>query len=244
MTSYFYRRVPFSNLWAWFADENDKIKRADIVNVFSYQLLPLVGFTKKVGWTTVVRLDRDIDQIRASFRKKFINEQIDRGYKNNIQIKVDAGHKDFSGLYRDFRLAKNLANDRYSVISRTGRLFTAYYGSHIVAGGIFIEDKQYMRALVLASKRLDKVTGRERDIIGQANRMIIWEAIKYAKTKGLVWVDLGGINPNSDKPADISLCEFKEGFGGERINTYYYHKVYSRWVNFYLKLKKILKPYL
>jgi len=95
----------------------------------------------------------------------------------------------------------------------------------------------YFRAWVLASKRLDNVSGRFREIIGQANRMVIWQAIMFAKDHGYRSFDLGGIAPDDDNKEQRSLAEFKEAFGGERKKAYYYFKVYSRLLKFLMKLK-------
>jgi lipid II:glycine glycyltransferase (peptidoglycan interpeptide bridge formation enzyme) len=97
-----------------------------------------------------------------------------------------------------------------------------------------------MRAYVLASGRFSG-DGREREIIGQANRMVIWEAMKYAKQQGYKLFDLGGINPESTVQWERTLAEFKESFGGERKACYYYSKVNSPVLRLLLKLRRYLK---
>ena len=102
---------------------------------------------------------------------------------------------------------------------------------------MYICRKPYIRAWALASLRVGEKDGKIRDIIGQANRMIIWEAIKHAKSEGFEFFDLGGINPNSEKQKDIFLAQFKEAFGGERKECFYYYKVYSKLLKFLMKLR-------
>lgn len=50
--------------------------------------------------------------------------------------------------------------------------------------------------------------------------MIIWEAMKYAKEKGIKELDMGGLFTDS-------LNSFKESFGGKRVTYYAYSKNYG-----------------
>jgi len=112
----------------------------------------------------------------------------------------------------------------------------AYYKGRMIAGGIFISNGLYYRALVLAS--LHRISdSHDREIIGQANRMVIWEAIKNAKHTKHQLFDLGGISPESSNKQLVSLAEFKEAFGGERKPCYYYFKIYSPLIKVWMRFR-------
>ena len=98
-------------------------------------------------------------------------------------------------------------------------------------------NQDYMRALVLASGHHGG-DGKERELIGQANRLLLWQAIKYAKESGRQYFDLGGISPQSKNPKLVSLAEFKEAFGGQRQKCYYYFKVYSPLIKWWMRLRR------
>lgn len=237
MKTYFYRQFPFRQRWVWFGAPQEE-KNIDLLNVFSYDDVLGLGFKKKVGWTTVIKLDQDLETIKSKFRGKFITEQLEKGERKGIVAKQDHNFAGFYPLYKNFRALKKIARDRYAVLKKEGILFSAYQQEEMLAGGIFIGDGTYLRAWVLASKRLDGVSGPERELVGQANRLVIWSAIKYAKGNNYQIFDLGGINPESADRAEQGLTEFKEAFGGERVRTFYYTKVYSRWLRFWLKLRR------
>ena len=107
----------------------------------------------------------------------------------------------------------------------------------MIAGGVFVSNGKFMRALILSSKH-NVSNSRDREIIGQANRLVIWQAISYAKETGHELFDLGGIAPESSKKLDITLAEFKEAFGGERKPCYYYYKIYSSLLKLLIKIKR------
>lgn len=221
--------------WFWFADPFDVDKTA-MVNFFSYNEVEKAGFRRKEGQTTIIDLQQDIRDIWSKMRQKFICKQIQKGEQSGITVERDQNWERFKKIYEAFRRAKNLPKDRFDIFKKNAILFSAYYNNKMVAGGIFISDGLHIRALVLSSLRYTP-DGQMRDIVGQANRMVIWEAIKYAKDSGHETFDLGGINPGSENKAELSLTEFKEAFGGERVKCYYYHKVYSKLLKRWMRLR-------
>jgi lipid II:glycine glycyltransferase (peptidoglycan interpeptide bridge formation enzyme) len=226
----------FKKYWFWFKDPED-VDSCDMLNFFSYHKVDKEGFKRKKSNTTLIDLRKDLEDIWGNMRKKFVRKQIVRGEKKGIVIKQDNNFKDFKKIYYDFRKKNNLTKDAYSVFVNNGLLFSAYYNDKMIAGGIFIKKKPYIRAWVLASLRTSEKEGKIREIIGWANRMLIWEVIKYAKDENYEMFDLGGINPNSKRREEISLMEFKESFGGVREKCYYYHKIYSPLLKFWIKLR-------
>lgn len=223
--------------WFWFADPFD-IKGAAMINFFSYNKVELEGFRRKDGLTSAIDLLQDIETIRSKMRNNFIIKQIKKGERNGVTIKQDNNFDEFRKIYSIFRKNKNLQKDNFSVFEKNCLLFSAYRNDKMIAGGVFVSDGENIRALVLASLR-NNSQAKEREIIGQANRIVIWEAIKYAKNTGHKLFDLGGIGADSSDKHEISLAEFKESFGGERKKCYYYNKVYSKLLKFWIKLRMV-----
>jgi lipid II:glycine glycyltransferase (peptidoglycan interpeptide bridge formation enzyme) len=219
--------------WFWFTDPKD-VKNSAMVNFFSYKDFNITGFKKKEGLTTVIDLEQSLDDIWLKFRKKFIAKQIKRGERNSVIIKLSKDYNDFKKIYKKFREENNLGKEKLDLLFKNTFFIAAYYQNKMVAGGIFVNDEENMRALVLASLRGDG----NREIIGQANRMLIWEIIKYAKNRGIKLFDLGGIAVNSEYRHQVTLAEFKEAFGGYRKKCYYYYKVYSPLLRFWIKIRK------
>lgn len=229
----------FKKSWYWFTDPFD-INQVAMVNFFSYNKVESAGFFRKEGMTTVIDLNQNLEIIFSKMRNNFIIKQIRKGERNGIVVKQDNNFEEFEKIYKVFRQSKNLKKDNYNIFVKNGILFSAYHEDKMIAGGIFIYDGVNIRAWVLASLR--KVSDpKYREIIGQANRMVISEAIKYAKHNGYSLFDLGGINLESSDIGEKTLAEFKESFGGVRIKCYYYHKVYAKLLKFWMKLRGFKK---
>ncbi len=87
---------------------------------------------------------------------------------------------------------------------------------------MYLEDDKTIRWLLGASKRLEI----SNPVIGAANRYLIWEALRYAKNKGLQEFDFGGYH-TGDNPDLQRVNFFKLSFGGERTTRYICRKDYS-----------------
>lgn len=214
--------------WFWFSDPYD-VKNAAMVNFFSYNKVDKNGFFRKDGITSIIDLTQNLDVIWLKMRERFIREQIQKGERRCIEIRRDNNFKEFKNIYELFREQKSLALDKFSVFEKHGLLFNAYYKDKVIASGLFVSDGENIRAWVLASLHHTN-DGKMREIVGQANRILIWEAIKYSKETGHKLFDLGGTGIKS-------LADFKEGFGGERKECYYYYKIYSPVLKFWMRLR-------
>ena len=102
---------------------------------------------------------------------------------------------------------------------------------------MFICDGKNARSWAAASTRLEKIKWKDKRLIGCANRMLNWEAIKYFKNNDYRVFDLGGISPDSKDKGKLNLVEFKESFGGERKKCYYYHKIYSKILRSWMRMR-------
>jgi len=117
-------------------------------------------------------------------------------------------------------------------------LFTAEWEGEVLGGCYFIHDEENIRWLVGASKRLE-VDRKKATLIGNANRLIIWEAIKWAKERGIKEFDLGGYsleaesNPNDPR---YGINKFKKSFGGKLVTRYFYYKDCSKKLKFFVRL--------
>ena len=121
-----------------------------------------------------------------------------------------------------------------------GTLFVAEYDDEILCGTFYLEDHSSINAWIGASRRLDVDKDKIKSI-SAANRLNHWEAIKYAKEKGIKEYNFGGLWPeekaNKDKTKDgINL--FKLSFGGEKVIRYNYYKNYSKFYNLAYNLYK------
>lgn len=235
MVKYYLPSILFKKLWIWF-DQPYDVEAVDMVNFFSYDDVDINSFKKVSGLTSIVNLTESLDRVWDNMRKKFIRDQIKKGERNNIHIAPSKDFKDFDRLYKQFQFEKGVRAKSIKYLREHSLLLEARYSGKLIAGGVFIYDSTYARAWTLASARLHENTGQMREIIGQANRMIIWEALKIFSEKKVKYFDLGGVDNNPN-----SLFEFKEAFGGQKRSCFYYSKIYSRPLSYLVKIKRFMK---
>ena len=184
--------------------------------------------------TLVLDLTQDLELIWANMRKTF-RQNIKYAQRDGIKVRMNQAYGEFCSLNRSFKRAKGLPassgwpwfSENVEHMKKYGTLFVSEL-DEVLSGQFYLEDEKCIRWLVGASKRLD--VGMERTMlrmIGNANKLLTWEAIKYAKAKGLTEFDFGGYYTGkaNDEMENINL--FKEGFGGKQITRYGYQRDYS-----------------
>ncbi|MEM2505876.1 MAG: peptidoglycan bridge formation glycyltransferase FemA/FemB family protein [Nitrososphaeria archaeon] len=188
----------------------------------------LQGFERHNYFTSVIDLNQDLENIWGRFNKTTRNE-IRRAYKEGLEIRINKDFDEFYKLYMRFKQKKGLKTRGPSLttIKRYGVLFTALKDGEILTGQVYYTDGQTMRWIIGASKRLE-ISGRQKVLISYANRLLIWEAIQYAKRKRIAEFDLGGYYMGSTPDEEKEKINFfKRGFGGEIVCRYRYLKFNS-----------------
>jgi lipid II:glycine glycyltransferase (peptidoglycan interpeptide bridge formation enzyme) len=178
----------------------------------------------------VIDLTQELDQIfmemSASYRKA-----IRRAEKNGIVVKNSTNYDVFYAINQRFRKQKKLSSYDGGVdvtyMEKYGTLFTAEIEGEIVAGYLDLEDEKNIRGLIGASLRFEADKDKMRSI-ADANKLMTWEEIKYAKAKGLTEYDMGGYYTGTEKDEEKERINyFKQGFGGKVVTHYIYQKDYS-----------------
>jgi len=200
------------------------------------------GFTCQKELTSVIDLTQDLDIIWRNMDKNSTRYRIKRAKKEGIKIRINEGYDQFFQIYRSFIQKKGIKSlfDVFGVRStnletmkKYGKLFVAEYDGEILVGTIYLKDNSNLEAWIGASKRLE-VDRVKASIISDASRLIDWEAIKYAKEKGIKEYDLGGLWSKEEAETDRTkkgINSFKLSFGGEIVTRYSYQKIYSKICN-------------
>jgi hypothetical protein len=196
------------------------------------------GFYCYKRFTSIIDLTQNLDTI---WQKMHNNSKryIKQAEKEDIKIRINCEYDKFFQIYKDF-LRKKGINSFFEVfglgiiprdmMEKNGTLFVADYNGEILGGNLFLEDDSVIENWVPASKRLDNEKERSK-LVGCANRLILWEAIKYAKEKGMTEFDLGGLFPENEaekNSIEKGINSFKLSFGGEVVPGYLYEKGYSK----------------
>jgi lipid II:glycine glycyltransferase (peptidoglycan interpeptide bridge formation enzyme) len=213
----------------WFSRRIFDVGGCDVV-IFAgcKEKLDLKGFTRGEMTTSVIDLTQDIDVLWRNIKRRS-REYINQAKREGIEVKINERFEEFYQILRSFNKEKGLAHLQVNLPTlEKGSLFIAELDGEILAGHVYLEGKEVMYFWRGASKRL--TAGKDMSsLIGRASRTLHWEAIKYAKNKGIKEFDMGGLfaGGGDDYPGH-SIDAFKENFGGKRVVRYTYEKHYNK----------------
>lgn len=194
------------------------------------------GFTCQEGLTSIIDLTQDLDTIWRNMDRKSTRYAIKRAQRDRIKFKINEDYDEFYRINRSLLQKKGLnplfgiGNPKLETMRRYGTLFIAEAADEILGGHLYLEDKNNIKLWLSASKRLE-VNREKATLIGNANRLLHWEAMKYAKEKGIEEFDWGGLWSEEEANKDEkkkAINSFKLSFGGEVAVRYTYQKVYSK----------------
>ena len=221
--------MTFTTYTIWFSELPFEIDGVSGVTFMSCpSRLDLTGFKVREHPTMIFDLNRPLDALWKGVGKTS-RQRINKAEREGVKIHVDAFHEEFIRLNDRFRKLKGLPP--YSVSSeymkKYGVLFTATLDGELLAGCFNLADEMNMRGMIGATARLE-VEPEKKGLVSNANRMLEWEMVKYAKNKAMDTYDLGGYYtgdlPDNEK---ANINEFKSSFGGEFVMRYDYQKDYS-----------------
>jgi len=192
------------------------------------------GFTSQKKFTLIIDLTQSLDTIWQNMGKH-CRKHINRAQKDDVDININKHYRDFykintsltKSINRDLRARIDIP--KIDIMKRYATLFTIKHYNDILVGHLYLEDENHIFLWHSASKRL--LLKEEAELIGKAGRLLHWDAIKYAKQKGLAVFDFGGIWSEKEAEKDKSkkgINFFKLQFGGEKVTRYSYYKFYSK----------------
>jgi lipid II:glycine glycyltransferase (peptidoglycan interpeptide bridge formation enzyme) len=192
----------------------------------------------------VIDLTQDLDTIWKKMSKT-CRSSINTAREYGEIIRMNQGYDTFLKMYSEFRREKGLDDFTVDIefMKKNGILVLSEYEGKIIGGEFYITDGKNMRTLLSGSIRLEE-TGKMRTLVGNANRLRIWEIIVYGKTMGMSTFDMGGFyTGEKPDPQKEGINKFKKSFGGQLVTHYNYQKDYSILYHIgkkILSLKKLL----
>ena len=225
------KRYIFKTKEIWFSDYPFDVKGYDSVTFRACKnKVNVSGFNCEEFTTFIIDLTQDLDVIWKNMSKSSCRYGINRAIRDGVEIKSNQNYEEFYEINRSFRENKGLplGSERLEFMKQYGTLFVAEFDGDILVGQLYLEDKNNIRWLIGASKRLEVDRGQA-ILVGNANRLITWEAIKYAKEKGIKEFDMGGYYTGKVKDEQKERINiFKQSFGGKLATHYIYQKDYSK----------------
>lgn len=192
------------------------------------------GFSCQKMITSIIDLNQDLDTIWQKIDRKSTRYGIRHASNLGVNIKINEEYEEFYQIYKSFIQKKgiNLYGTTVSLelMKKYGTLFVSKYNGEVLGGHLYLEDDTNLMLWISASKRLE-VDKEKARLIGNANRLLHWKAIQYAKEKQLKEFDFGGLWPTEEANKDkvkYAINSFKLDFGGYIADRYIYDKVHSR----------------
>ena len=201
-----FRRRRFGDFLFWLPELPDDPKSAAMLR--AQRLRPVV-----TGYSSIwLDLRPPLEDLRAGLHGKWRNA-LRQAEKAGFDVGVTTNPRRLTqslALYDRFRRKKRFVgpdgdfiaalagHDRKAVVALTARR-----GGDQVAGVILVRHGR--AATYLASWTSD--AGR----VGQAHNLLLWRGIETLKASGIDWLDLGGVNTESQP----GIARFKLGLGGE-----------------------------
>ena len=219
----------------WFSDYPFDVTGYDTVTFRACKnKVDIKGFTREEFTTLVIDLTQDLDMIWKNMERGSCRKRIKRAEREGVKIKLNQNYEEFYEINRSFRKNKGLnkglpaGSEKIDIIKKYATLVVAELDGDILCGRLYLEDENNIRSWISASKRFE-VDKEKSALIGCANRLIHWQAIQYAKEKGIKEFDMGGYYDREAKDEQKEgINVFKKSFGGELTAHYIYQKDYSK----------------
>ncbi|HEY3422382.1 MAG TPA: GNAT family N-acetyltransferase [Methanocellaceae archaeon] len=187
------------------------------------------GFTRRDFITPVIDLTPGLEKVWKNIDRWSCRKKINKAYNYGIEVKFNENYEEFHRIDVEFRKSKGLQDSRMDVefMKKYGTLLTAELGGRVISGQLFLEDKDHIRGLIAGSMRFGP-DAHENNLVGYGNRLIVWEAIKYAVAKGIKEYDMGGFYTGTEKIDELKgVNVYKMSFGPSLVTKYNYVKEYS-----------------
>lgn len=201
-----FRRRRFGDFLFWLPELPDEPRSATMLRAQS--LRPVV-----TGYSSIwLDLRPPLEDLRAGLHGKWRNA-LRQAEKAGFDVGVTSNPRRLEQslqLYDRFRHKKRFVGPKGDLIAALAHhdreavvALTARRGGDPVAGVILVRHGK--AATYLASWTSD--AGR----VGQAHNLLLWRGIETLKAGGTDWLDLGGVNTESQP----GIARFKLGLGGE-----------------------------
>jgi lipid II:glycine glycyltransferase (peptidoglycan interpeptide bridge formation enzyme) len=220
------KKFVFKTKEIWFADHAYDVEGvATVAFPLCKNAEQVPGFICIKRVNSCIDLMQDVATLWSKMDRKSCRYAIRRAEREGVYIKINENYDEFYELYRSFLRSKNLmgALEDLATIRKYGTLFTAEHNEELLGGHVYLEDDNAMSYWIAANQRFDSTYAQKKTLIGNASHLIQWEAIKYAKRRGLAEFDMGGLIAGD---YGRSINAFKKKFGGKTETRYDYYKDY------------------
>lgn len=222
---------PFKIKEIWFSDDIYDVEGVDAVQFRNANFTgDKPGFTREASTTLIIDLTQSLDDIWKAMDKNATRHNISRAQSDGtIAVLFNEKYDEYDAINRDFRKRKGLPSAMIPMEEMKKNYFLSTYEKDgvVLGGHLCIKDKRSFR-LLLACNSMTPESTFSRSIYGRANKLSIWEMIKFAKEEGVEEFDFGGFATGQQAEDLKGINEFKLSFGGVVAEKNSYSKTYSK----------------
>lgn len=142
----------------------------------------------------------------------------------NPSLEEVAEFCDFYDEFAGSRSLRPIFRPRLYSLARANMLVLTSAGKQVetpLVWHAYVASQKRMMLLYSASLFRHTETSADRNLLGRANRCLHWKDILHAKKIGALLYDMGGIDIVGEDPQKARIAEFKRGFGGQVVATYF-----------------------
>lgn len=204
----------------------------------SLDIFKTSGFKKVVNHTILINLRKKEEELFQELEKKSARWGVKTAIKNNLNFEL-AKKSEISGFYQLYKRttqefnfpAESMEFLNLLFNSEISKLFLIKLKKEVVCGGLILIDKPNKYSVIHLT------SASEQGLKLQAMPFLYWNIIKYSKSIGLDYFDMGGYDTNAKKGEKLyQINKFKENFGGNIVEQYIFSTN-----NKYPLLRKIMK---
>ncbi len=220
----------FVRLYLLDLDDADRLATAADSNdyVFAYSLVDfgeVDGFDREEKATQLVTLDGTEDEVFDGLNKNN-RYKVRRSYRDeDVVVLVDDPDREASlAFYQAVKTADGVVPDIEEDFT-TVRWINAYREGNLISSTCWFDSGRILRAKHIVSTR--KELGADSNLIGRLTRRLFWEACVVGIGEGHQYVDLGGVDTNTEVKSGVA--DFKLSFGGETVDVFVYRRTTPDW---------------
>jgi len=235
----------------WYDDEPGDTRSVDWI-LFRHRSNPFPGARSKQTCNYFVDLTQSVERLMDQLNK-------DTAYKirrarDRDKITCDSCNpRDpavldrFEEMYNPFAAAKGLSRlDRVQLDSMAAAGVLDLSVARDAQGHVLVwhaNHRDHRRASQSFSASLHRQldSSAARNLIGRANRHLIWSDLLRYKEQGLQCFDFAGWYPGTTDQALLKINEFKRGFGGQVVREYQCEQILTRKAWVVLNSARLLK---
>jgi len=232
---YFKKKGMIRVVEMWYEDNQSIDSTCDVIRYKFIPKIPRKAHSIEELYTLIIDLSSDPETLLNDVAKNTKYEIKRARERDNLTIQnlLSAGEKNDAALNEYIEFFNGFADLKKRNAITVGELAQFYNSGNLEIRSIIdleTSEPVSMHAYIISDGRARLLQSSShfrgsndpeyRKKTGRANRLLHWEDILYYKKIGLAYYDFGGWYCGSDDLEKLSINQFKEAFGGQKLREF------------------------